>query len=126
MKGRVYIHKNKSNGKIYVGKTTQRPYTKRWGKNGSGYKKNKQFYKDIEKYGWSNFEHVILPEVHTTQESLNEAERSYIRIFDSVRNGYNRTYGGNVNQPKPRPKNKYGTLKNPYPRNYNWRAHNIK
>lgn len=123
MRGNVYIHKNLTNGKVYVGQTRQRQVSKRWGKDGKGYSKNREFYKDILKYGWENFEHVILPEVHTSQASLDEAERSYIRLFDSVRQGYNRTYGGDIRQTN---ESKYGSHLNPYPKSYKWWNHNIE
>ena len=46
----VYIHVNKTNGKCYVGITTQKPYD-RWGSNGCNYK-GQVFYNAIRKYGW--------------------------------------------------------------------------
>ncbi len=55
----VYQHKNKINGKIYIGITMQEP-EKRWGSNGCNYKSSPHFYAAIKKYGWDNFEHNIL------------------------------------------------------------------
>jgi len=46
------------NGKVYIGITSLKPYT-RWG-GGSGYKQNEDFYKDITEFGWDNIEHTIL------------------------------------------------------------------
>jgi predicted GIY-YIG superfamily endonuclease len=54
----VYIHINKSNNKKYIGITSQKP-EKRWG-NGKNYKKNTYIRRAIDKYGWDNFEHIIL------------------------------------------------------------------
>lgn len=55
----IYLHRC-PNGKCYVGMTSQ-SMNQRW-RNGLGYKNNKDFYPDIEKYGWENIEHIILEE----------------------------------------------------------------
>ena len=69
----VYMHKNKINGKVYIGITYQN-VKYRWRKNGEGYKKQK-FYNAIKKYGWDNFEHIILFENLTFEEAcLKEQE----------------------------------------------------
>jgi len=49
----IYIHKNKINGKVYIGQTGQDP-KKRWD-NGNGYKTCSRFWNAIQKYGWDNF-----------------------------------------------------------------------
>ena len=54
----VYMHKNKINGKVYIGITKQNP-EHRWG-NGKNYKKGLRFNNAIQKYGWDNFKHIIL------------------------------------------------------------------
>lgn len=95
----VYEHKNKLNGKRYIG-ITSRPIEKRWGKNGNQYteKKNKCFYNAIKKYGWDNFEHNILFN-NLTEEEAKQKEKELIAkyhtcVFDKNKNGYNLTYGG--------------------------------
>lgn len=45
----IYMHKNKINGKIYIGQTSQNPI-KRWN-NGRGYIDSSKFYNAILKYG---------------------------------------------------------------------------
>ena len=55
----VYQHKNKINGKVYIG-ITMKKKKKRWGSNGCNYKSSPHFYAAIKKYGWDNFEHNIL------------------------------------------------------------------
>ena len=50
----VYQHKNKINGKVYIGITMQDP-ERRW-RHGEGYKSSPHFYAAIQKYGWDNFE----------------------------------------------------------------------
>ena len=44
---KVYMHKNKINGKIYIGQTCQEP-ERRW-MNGEGYKTQSLFYNAIKK-----------------------------------------------------------------------------
>ena len=89
----IYIHKNKVNGKIYVGQTCQQP-NERW-RNGFGYIQCPKFWKAIVKYGWDNFEHIIL-ETDLTLEQANEKERYYIQYYNSnSKEGYNCDIGGN-------------------------------
>lgn len=64
----VYTHVCLANGKSYVGMTRQKELA-RW-KNGKAYKKNKEFYADIEKYGWDNFIHRIEYRDMTEEEAL--------------------------------------------------------
>lgn len=89
----IYIHKNKINGKIYVGQTSQKP-EKRW-ENGNGYKTSSRFYNAIQKYGWNNFEHIILF-TNLTLEEANEKEAMLIELFQSHNDefGYNIQTGG--------------------------------
>lgn len=90
----VYMHKNKINGKIYIGQTCQKP-EKRWD-YGCGYKRhNLHFYNAIKKYGWNNFEHIILQQGLNLQEA-NEKEKYWIHYYESNNpdKGYNLTSGG--------------------------------
>ena len=57
----IYMHKNKINGKMYIGQTCQ-TLEQRSQANGGHYKSCSLFYKAIQKYGWNNFEHIILKE----------------------------------------------------------------
>lgn len=66
----VYMHKNKINEKVYIGITSQSPKC-RW-HNGKGYKSCPKFFHAIEKYGWENFEHIILYENLTQEEALEK------------------------------------------------------
>lgn len=90
----VYMHKNKINGKVYIGITSQQPVKRRWRK-GSCYKNCNKFYKAIKKYGWNNFEHIILFENLTEKEACNK-EIELIKKYNSIRNGYNILQGGNL------------------------------
>ena len=93
----IYMHKNKINGKMYIGQTCQ-TIEKRAQNNGNHYKSCSLFYKTIQKYGWNNFEHIILKENLTLIEA-NYWEEWYIKFFhthieDPLCNGYNLKKGG--------------------------------
>ena len=47
-------------GKRYIGITSQDPPEKRWGRGGYEYRPNKHFWSAICRYGWDNFNHIIL------------------------------------------------------------------
>lgn len=89
----VYLHKNKINGKVYIGQTCQNP-NKRWD-NGRGYETSPKFYNAILKYGWDNFEHIILQD-NLSQFEANELEFKLIQLYQSQNDdyGYNITSGG--------------------------------
>ena len=86
----IYIHKNKINKKIYVGQT--KSIKDRW--KPTAYEKCSKFYNAIQKYGWENFEHIILKN-NLTLDEANYWETYYIKYFNTVNNGYNLNYGGN-------------------------------
>ena len=89
----IYLHRNKINGKVYIGQTCQKP-EKRWN-YGHGYKNCPRFYSAIVSYGWNNFEHIIL-ENNLTSDEANEKEQYYIKKYNSQNPdlGYNLTEGG--------------------------------
>lgn len=90
---KIYVHINKLNGKIYIGQTKQ-DVSKRW-HNGEGYRTQSYFYNAIQKYGWNNFEHIILFD-GLTIEKANLIEEFLIKKYNTTdRNfGYNRKFGG--------------------------------
>ena len=92
----VYQHKNKINGKVYIGITMQEP-ERRWGINGGNYKSSPHFYAAIQKYGWNNFEHNILFQ-NLTKEEACKKEQELIKKFNSMNRefGYNSTSGGEI------------------------------
>lgn len=100
----VYLHISPTK-KYYVGITRQSP-EKRWMK-GIGYKANKKFYNAIKKYGWENFEHIIVAE-NLAEEPALKMEMALIRKYDSFNNGYNRTFGG---EKAVYPPNAYANMK---------------
>ena len=89
----VYLHKNKINNKVYIGQTCQNP-EKRWNK-GKGYSTSPRFYQAIQKYGWDNFEHLILFE-NLTLDKANDIEQQLISLYNSTNDefGYNINSGG--------------------------------
>ena len=101
-KGIIYVYFNKAKykkegvEKYYVGQTIE-TMERRAGKDGKGYgifdeTCNSKFARSIRKWGWNAFEGRVLEEVD--EEDLNELEKFYIECFDSYKNGYNTTLGG--------------------------------
>ena len=92
----VYQHKNKINGKIYIGITSQKPED-RWGSQGCNYKSSPHFYSAIQKYGWNNFEHNILF-TGLTKEQACLKEQELIKEYDLMNRefGYSSTSGGDI------------------------------
>lgn len=89
----VYLHRNKVNGKVYVGITNDIRH--RWHGDGVYYSGNEHFYRAIRKYGWSNFEHLVLFE-GLTREDACEKEVELIAFYNSTNPnfGYNKSAGG--------------------------------
>ena len=93
----VYIHISPSN-KRYVGITSQEP-KRRW-QNGRGYYKNIHFTNAINKYGWDNFQHIIIAR-GLDKETAKWLEIELIRELDlkNEDKGYNITDGGDTSVP---------------------------
>lgn len=87
----VYMHTNKIDGKKYIGQAKGDP-RKRWS---SGYKGCTFFFNAIKKYGWDNFEHVVLAD-NLTLDEANLCEKMFISLYRTTdRNfGYNIQSGG--------------------------------
>ena len=90
--GYIYIHTNRSNGKRYVGQTTQKPEY-RWGREGYNYQDNKHFTSAISKYGWDSFDHEI---IEVCEPLLDFMEKYFIQFYDTTNSekGYNHESGG--------------------------------
>ena len=86
---KVYIHTNKTNGKMYVG-ITKRSLAERWN-NGNGYETCSYFFNAIQKYGWDSFEHELFADNLTEAEAMN---MEYLLI--QKLNLQNRKYGYNL------------------------------
>ena len=93
--GIIYGYRNKINGKIYIGKTTQpEEIRKRQHKNS---KKNDHFHSAIRHHGFENFEYFVIKDKVETDEELNNLEIYYIEEYSTFKDrtkGYNLTAGG--------------------------------
>lgn len=91
---KIYAHINKYNNKIYIGQTKSKELNKRW-LNGFGYKNNSHFWNAIQKYGWNNFEHLVLIE-NLSLDMANIIEEELIRKYKTTnpQYGYNLKSGG--------------------------------
>lgn len=89
----VYMHVNKINNKKYVGITSQK-VENRWS-GGKGYQECTYFKNAVNKYGWDNFEHLILF-TGLNKDKANNYEILLIELFQSNNRdkGYNLTSGG--------------------------------
>ena len=89
----LYEHRNKINGKRYIGITNNK--TKRWYGKGKHYDGCTYFWSAIQKYGWDNFEHTIILDGLSLEEASG-LERLFIgmlRTRDKAY-GYNLAEGG--------------------------------
>lgn len=95
----VYIHRNKVNGKRYVGVTSMKPED-RW-KNGWGYYKQLIFWRAICKYGFDKFEHIVVAE-QLSELDAKKLEIELIAKYNTTNRkyGYNVTDGGDHMSPK--------------------------
>ena len=108
--GIIYKIQNMITNEIYIGQTTHpRGFNGRYDFKGSGiervYKKllgneirkeshNQHLRRSIKKFGFDAFEVIEVFDTAETLEELNEKESYYIDLFDSYKNGYNQTFGG--------------------------------
>lgn len=78
---------------MYFGITNTKPKY-RWN-NGNGYKTQKVFYNAIKKYGWDNFEHIIIKQGITEEEACFW-EKEFIKKYNTTNRdrGYNLSTGG--------------------------------
>ncbi len=91
MKGYIYLIENKINHKKYIGKT-YRTIQLRWQEHlrEISNSSNRPLYRAMSKYGFKNFE---IQEIEYT-ENLEEREKFWIEFYDTFKNGYNATRGG--------------------------------
>lgn len=92
--GYIYKISNTINSQLYIGKTSN-SLSKRWNEHLSSSKDctiNSKLYNAMRKYGSDKFKIDILEECNN--EVLNQKEIEYIRKYDTFKNGYNMTMGG--------------------------------
>lgn len=94
MNGFIYKITNKVNNKVYIGQTR---YTieSRWRQHLKNYNvehRKQPLYQAFAKYGIENFEVEQVEEVNV--DKLDEREIFWIAKYDSFKNGYNATLGG--------------------------------
>lgn len=116
----IYLVQNKINSYCYIGQSVNihnRFYSHHFVdyKNENNPQYNGKFYKALRKYGWDNFEIMVL-ELSPVEE-LNKKEIEYIDLYDSFENGYNSTKGGqfwspNIHSPEIELKRKETREKN--------------
>lgn len=90
----LYCFTNTINSKRYVGITSN--IKRRYNQHKSGRNRCPVFSSAIKKYGFENFEFVVIKE-NLTCEEAKLLEKEFIKNFNSmVPNGYNRTEGGDA------------------------------
>tara|TARA_R110000782_G_C14669905_1_gene398861 strand:- start:40 stop:696 length:657 start_codon:yes stop_codon:yes gene_type:complete len=90
----IYKVTNKVIGKVYIGQTCkQLDERKRAHYKSSRLGSTTHFHRALSKYGVSHFDWEELV-VCNSKEELNELERKFINEYDSFKNGYNMTLGG--------------------------------
>lgn len=94
--GRIYLVRNRHNGKSYIGQTTE-ALPKRWSRHlwKAAHGSQFRFHRAIRKHGVESFDVVMLHQAFSRAE-LNEMERCSILGFQSTDPdyGYNMTPGG--------------------------------
>lgn len=106
----VYIHTNNLNNKKYIGITSEKNPSRRWGHNGHGYlhKKEGKYCQEamanaIVKYGWENFSHEIIAQ-GLSQEEAFTMEQELIKKYktNKPKYGYNIENGGKSHKISPK------------------------
>lgn len=82
-----------TNNKLYIGMS--KDIAKRWSANGGQYKSCNFFWKAIVKYGWSNFEHVVVVD-NLSKDIAEIVEKELIKKYNTQNKnfGYNLASGG--------------------------------
>jgi group I intron endonuclease len=92
----IYKITNMVNRKVYIGQSTN--IKRRWKdhKKDAFWENNPEYeyplYRAMRKYGIDSFSFEVIEEC--SKEELNEKEKLYIAQYDSYKNGYNQTEGG--------------------------------
>jgi len=99
MYGIIYKIENKLNGNIYIGQTTQSLKKRKIQhiSNSNKTKRNMSISKALNKYGPNYFSWKKIYECNSPDE-LDKKEIYYIKHYNSYKNGYNSTTGGNISK----------------------------
>lgn len=91
----IYMIRNLKNEKVYIGQSVN--IYKRWREHKSNLNKNKHPNVKLQnawnKYGDNSFSFSVL--LTCSKADLNEHEKFFVDKYDSYKNGYNMTLGGN-------------------------------
>ena len=93
----IYKATNKNTNKVYIGQTikTLSQRISEHKHRALHEKPNTKFYNSINKHGWDAFTWEVLEESFDwSYEELDEKEKYYIKLYDSINNGYNILEGG--------------------------------
>lgn len=89
---KVYVHIAPNNKKYYG--ITKQTVAARW-KEGLGYSSQQYFYRAIQKYGWDNFQHIVIAENLSKVEACKlEQELIAKDKTNNPKFGYNISLGG--------------------------------
>ncbi len=91
--GYIYKITNNINKKMYIGQTSY-SLERRWTEHKSCFNKNVQYplYRAFRKYGIENFKMELVEKCNISD--LNDREIYWIQFYDTYKNGYNATLGG--------------------------------
>lgn len=91
--GLIYKVVNDINDKVYIGKTS-RSLEERWNQHINCHlNDNSYFHNSIKKYGVEHFYPIVI-EDNIEDSLLNDREQYWIKYYNSYKNGYNSTLGG--------------------------------
>lgn len=85
--GRIYIIKNRMNDKVYIGKTIQ-SLKDRWYKHTDKWSNCTKLKEAMSSLGKENF-YIEILEDDIPYHLLDDKERNYIKLYNSIKFGYN-------------------------------------
>lgn len=120
--GVIYKIENTITHRVYIGQTTHpKGFNGRYFHSGIGIERvykylkcqekcngraNQYLLRSIEKCGFDAFKVDEIIDVAETMQELNDKETYYIKLYDSYKNGYNMSFGGDSCSGMPRPSGK--------------------
>ena len=112
MRYSIYKITNNINGKCYIGFTED--VDRRWKQHKRLLNRGvKPLYQAFRKYGLQNFTFEVIYESEDRGETLLIKEPYFIKLYDSIKSGYNFLEGGtNTNTPERRQNNRKRMLEN--------------